>query len=196
MRYLDVSFDLDALLPAVVLGRRWNAFAVENKTFSDRKDNLFHFWQHQYGGYACAQAAFAGCVLSLKQQPWQLDLQPIVSGLEALAADSSEAAEIRAYPNLSAVHLTSGQPYSADELQRISQFLAPANLPNVEAGEEALLLFEPCDLVSAFRGWQIATGATAENSQPFERQTFQALADWLDEPRSAIRAFLIWNNSD
>lgn len=50
MRYLDVSFDLDALLPAVVLGRRWNAFAVENKTFSDRKDNLFHFWQHQYGG--------------------------------------------------------------------------------------------------------------------------------------------------
>ena len=145
----------DDFLPCVMLGFELHGMAEQRLSALGELPEWFSIVSgHQVGGYACDHRSVAGVVLRLSENRVFLrDPDRLLRGLWAMGGDRSQGPPER---DLGRLSFTSGKAYSAEELARLSAFLAECgNFPPVFAGREAMVALEDREPLRYFNAWRM-----------------------------------------
>ncbi len=144
----------DELFPAIVIGYKLYGSALQHfLTMPDLPEWFSIIADHQVGGYACCHRSVAGVVLRLADNRAYLRRpDQLLRSFAALGGDTSVSLE----RDLSRMAYTAGDPYTAEELSHLSEFLnAGGSFPQLQRGIEALVEFEEGDPLRCFNGWRM-----------------------------------------
>ena len=200
------------ILPAILIGDVSDE-QLERLTAQD--DRIVGVSQQARGmsvSYPCAVGTLLRLAANLDRgiRP----LGDLVRGLKAMAEDP-DTKLLRQFPALRELVLTSGQPYTADELRGLGTYLRSfIDLPPLASGIEAFVRFAPGHPLPRLAGWHALScrsddGRTRFDSRDIEaltrhdRRTFdggllrQIVALGQQVGRSGPPGmFLLWENSD
>ena len=167
-------------LPQLTIRRPWTQF----------------FW-HQYGGSVCVPRDFSGMVLPLRlnRERGSVAADHVIAGFDALGkTPHSTSCAVTIQNSRSSKAPGRSRSVANSWTNCTASWLQVFRFQKFAQGWDALLEFEPCDLLHWFGGWRISW--VEEDAGYEDIYTPEKHAQLETDFGPNLRAYLLWYNSD
>lgn len=168
MYYLIGLDDMGLVLPALAIGYSVDIDVDRRLSSLESHPAWFAVYEQQAGGLGRKHPSIMGVVLRLETNKHHAtcgDPEFMIRGLKYMG--KSKGVLTRDYPTLRPWVETWGEDYSLDALLAFEQHVGKCfRTPRLAGGYEAFTVYEVCDPLEYFQGWQVLTPYMASHVEP------------------------------